>query len=62
MISVLFSGNCGYVSVSLSSPVVLLGPGPSNLFGRYTWRIENFSKEKKREMKSEPFEAGGFKW
>jgi len=38
------------------------GPKPSELFGRYTWRIENFSKEKKREMKSEPFEAGGFKW
>uniref|UniRef100_A0ACD5VSM8 Uncharacterized protein n=1 Tax=Avena sativa TaxID=4498 RepID=A0ACD5VSM8_AVESA len=38
------------------------GPGPQSLFGRHTWRIENFSKEKKREMKSEPFEAGGFKW
>ncbi|XP_040380486.1 TNF receptor-associated factor homolog 1b-like [Oryza brachyantha] len=38
------------------------GPKPSDLFGRYTWRIENFSKEKKREMKSEPFEAGGYKW
>ncbi|AQK94675.1 TRAF-like superfamily protein [Zea mays] len=38
------------------------GPKPSELFGRYTWRIENFSKEKKREMKSEPFEAGGYKW
>ncbi|CAM0883395.1 unnamed protein product [Alopecurus aequalis] len=38
------------------------GPSPRNLFGRFTWRIENFSKEKKREMKSEPFEAGGFKW
>ncbi|TVU34913.1 hypothetical protein EJB05_16769 [Eragrostis curvula] len=38
------------------------GPRPSELFGSYTWRIENFSKEKKREMKSEPFEAGGYKW
>ncbi|XP_062231819.1 TNF receptor-associated factor homolog 1a-like [Phragmites australis] len=38
------------------------GPKPLDLFGRYTWRIENFSKEKKREMKSEPFEAGGYKW
>ncbi|KAL6845462.1 hypothetical protein ACP4OV_024957 [Aristida adscensionis] len=38
------------------------GPRPSDLFGRHTWRIENFSKEKKREMKSEPFEAGGYKW
>ncbi|KAF8766166.1 hypothetical protein HU200_007666 [Digitaria exilis] len=38
------------------------GPRPFDLFGQYTWRIENFSKEKKREMKSEPFEAGGYKW
>jgi hypothetical protein len=42
--------------------ITITGPKPSELFGRYTWRIENFSKEKKREMKSEPFEAGGFKW
>jgi len=38
------------------------GTRPLDLFGQYTWRIENFSKEKKREMKSEPFEAGGYKW
>ncbi|CAL4954275.1 unnamed protein product [Urochloa decumbens] len=38
------------------------GPRPLDLFGRHIWRIENFSKEKKREMKSEPFEAGGYKW
>ncbi|CAO2194868.1 unnamed protein product [Urochloa humidicola] len=38
------------------------GPRPLDLFGRHTWRIENFSNEKKREMKSEPFEAGGYKW
>ncbi|CAO2178049.1 unnamed protein product [Urochloa humidicola] len=38
------------------------GPRPLDLFGRHIWRIENFSKEKKREMKSEPFEAGGYMW
>ncbi|XP_047093831.1 TNF receptor-associated factor homolog 1b-like [Lolium rigidum] len=38
------------------------GPKPSELYGRHTWKIENFSKEKKREMKSEPFDAGGYKW
>ncbi|KQK05504.1 TNF receptor-associated factor homolog 1a isoform X2 [Brachypodium distachyon] len=38
------------------------GPKPSGLYGRHVWRIDNFSKEKKREMKSEPFEAGGYKW
>jgi len=40
---------------------MISGPRPSYLFGRYTWKIENFSKEK-IEMKSEPFEAGGYKW
>jgi hypothetical protein len=42
--------------------IMISGPRPLVLFGQYTWRIENFSKEKKREMKSEPFEAGGYKW
>jgi len=42
--------------------IVISGTRPLDLFGQYTWRIENFSKEKKREMKSEPFEAGGYKW
>jgi hypothetical protein len=41
--------------------MIIPGPRPSDLFGQYTWRIENFSKEE-REMKSEPFEAGGYKW
>jgi hypothetical protein len=45
---------------SLSTTIT--GPKPSELYGRHTWKIENFSKEKKREMKSEPFDAGGYKW
>lgn len=52
------------VCISFSSymKIMISGPRPLDLFGQYTWRIENFSKEKKREMKSEPFEAGGYKW
>ena len=50
------------VSFHFAHICMISGPRPSDLFGRYTWKIENFSKEKKREMKSEPFEAGGYKW
>ncbi|CAJ1976518.1 unnamed protein product [Sphenostylis stenocarpa] len=38
------------------------GPKPSELFGRYTWKIEKFSQITKRELRSSPFEVGGYKW
>ncbi|XP_078171201.1 uncharacterized protein LOC144565345 [Carex rostrata] len=38
------------------------GPKPSELFGKHTWKIENFSKVNKRELRSDPFDAGGYKW
>jgi len=38
------------------------GPKPSELFGRYTWKIEKFSQINKRELRSSPFEVGGYKW
>ncbi|KAF9673538.1 hypothetical protein SADUNF_Sadunf10G0034600 [Salix dunnii] len=38
------------------------GPKPSELFGRFTWKIENFSQINKRELKSDPFKVGGYKW
>ncbi|KAL8171386.1 hypothetical protein V2J09_023190 [Rumex salicifolius] len=38
------------------------GPKPSDLYGRYTWKIEKFSTINKRELKSNPFEVGGYKW
>ncbi|EHA8587627.1 hypothetical protein COCNU_scaffold002855G000040 [Cocos nucifera] len=38
------------------------GPKPSELYGRYTWKIENFSKINKRELRSDAFEVGGYKW
>ncbi|XP_042402099.1 TNF receptor-associated factor homolog 1a-like isoform X2 [Zingiber officinale] len=38
------------------------GPKPSDLYGRFTWRIENFSTINKRELRSDVFEIGGYKW
>ncbi|XWS08839.1 hypothetical protein CRYUN_Cryun40dG0034700 [Craigia yunnanensis] len=38
------------------------GPKPSELYGRYTWKIEKFSQTNKRELRSNAFEIGGYKW
>ncbi|WCJ23959.1 TRAF-like superfamily protein [Euphorbia peplus] len=38
------------------------GPKPSELFGKYTWKIEKFSQITKRELRSNAFEVGGYKW
>ncbi|XP_014513500.1 MATH domain-containing protein At5g43560 isoform X1 [Vigna radiata var. radiata] len=38
------------------------GPKPSELFGRYTWKIEKFSQITRRELRSSPFEVGSYKW
>ncbi|XP_074581413.1 TNF receptor-associated factor homolog 1a-like isoform X2 [Curcuma longa] len=38
------------------------GQKPSDLYGRFTWRIENFSTINKRELRSDVFEIGGYKW
>ncbi|KAL8265170.1 hypothetical protein R6Q59_023300 [Mikania micrantha] len=35
---------------------------PSELYGKYTWRIEKFSQTNKRELRSNAFEVGGYKW
>ncbi|XP_044486276.1 TNF receptor-associated factor homolog 1b-like [Mangifera indica] len=37
-------------------------PKPSDLYGKYTWKIENFSQISKRELRSSVFEVGGYKW
>ncbi|KAK7393661.1 hypothetical protein VNO78_22222 [Psophocarpus tetragonolobus] len=38
------------------------GPKPSQLYGRYTWKIEKFSQITKRELRSSAFEVGSYKW
>ncbi|XP_022739701.1 MATH domain-containing protein At5g43560-like [Durio zibethinus] len=38
------------------------GPKPSELYGKYTWKIKKFSQINKRELRSNAFEVGGYKW
>ncbi|TMW96306.1 hypothetical protein EJD97_007593 [Solanum chilense] len=38
------------------------GPKPVELYGKYTWKIEKFSQINKRELRSNTFEVGGYKW
>ncbi|KAJ1391833.1 TRAF-like, partial [Sesbania bispinosa] len=38
------------------------GPKPSQLYGKYTWKIEKFSQITKRELRSNAFEVGSYKW
>ncbi|KAK9293204.1 hypothetical protein L1049_021193 [Liquidambar formosana] len=38
------------------------GAKPSELYGRHTWKIEKFSQTSKRELKSEVFDIGSYKW
>eukprot|EP00775_Hariotina_reticulata_P007116 gene7116-7330_t len=35
---------------------------PNALFGKFTWRIENFSEISKRELRSSQFDVGEYKW
>ncbi|KAI9119563.1 hypothetical protein K1719_009439 [Acacia pycnantha] len=38
------------------------GAKPSELYGKYTWKIEKFSQITKRELRSNAFEVGSYKW
>ncbi|KAF8020997.1 hypothetical protein BT93_G1418 [Corymbia citriodora subsp. variegata] len=38
------------------------GPKPSELYGKHTWKIDKFSQINKRELRSNVFDAGGYKW
>ncbi|KAG8363589.1 hypothetical protein BUALT_Bualt19G0038100 [Buddleja alternifolia] len=38
------------------------GLKPSELYGKHTWKIENFSQITKRELRDNTFEVGGYKW
>ena len=38
------------------------GRRPSELFGKFTWKIENFSEISKRELRSSQFDVGEYKW
>ncbi|KAL1536095.1 TNF receptor-associated factor 1a [Salvia divinorum] len=38
------------------------GPKPSDLYGKYIFKIDKFSQINKRELRSNAFEVGGYKW
>ncbi|XP_073283683.1 TNF receptor-associated factor homolog 1a-like isoform X2 [Primulina huaijiensis] len=38
------------------------GQKPSELYGKHTWKIDKFSQVNKRELRSNAFEVGGYKW
>lgn len=38
------------------------GPRPADLYGKFTWKIEKFSEISKRELRSNVFEVGGYRW
>jgi len=33
-----------------------------SMYGKFTWKIEHFSTITKRELRSNVFEVGGYKW
>jgi hypothetical protein len=39
-----------------------IGPRPSELYGKFTWRIDNFSQINRSELRSNSFDVGGYKW
>lgn len=49
-----------YILIFLS--YIFVGPKPSDLYGKHTWKIEKFSQLNKRELRSNAFEVGGYKW
>ena len=49
-------------SASTSAAAALAAPHPPELYGKFTWKIENFSEISKRELRSNVFEVGSYKW
>ena len=43
-------------------PRNVVGPKPHELYGKFTWKIENFSETSKRELRSNVFDVGNYKW
>ncbi|KAJ9533209.1 hypothetical protein QJQ45_018317 [Haematococcus lacustris] len=39
-----------------------IGPRPQDLFGSFTWKLDNFNDISKRELRSEVFDVGTTKW
>jgi hypothetical protein len=48
------------VAAPLPSPPA--GLQTCELYGKFTWRLEKFGESGKRELRSNVFEVGGYKW
>lgn len=48
--------------VGPSCRALAVGPKPHELYGKFTWKIENFSETSKRELRSNVFDVGNYKW
>ncbi len=48
--------------LGFASSCAAVGPKPHELYGKFTWKIENFSEISKRELRSNVFDVGGYKW
>ena len=44
------------------SCTLLAGTKPAELYGKITWKIDKFSQISKRELRSDTFDAGNYKW
>ena len=47
---------------ALHLPLPPAGPQTSELYGKFTWKLERFGDSGKRELRSNVFEVGSFKW
>lgn len=45
-----------------ASPLRPAGPQTNELYGKFTWRLDRFGDGGKRELRSNVFEVGSFKW
>lgn len=41
---------------------VSIGSKHAELYGKYTWKIEKYSENNRRELRSDVFDVGGYKW
>lgn len=44
------------------SPHYIAGPSTHYLYGQFTWQLDKFSASGKRELRSDVFQVGSFKW
>jgi hypothetical protein len=51
-----------HTAATAAVPLLPTGSRPSELFGKFTWRIDNFSEISKRELRSHQFDVGDYKW